>query len=62
MAPPVYDVTGREGPDHAPQFTIEARLETGETAGGDASSKKQAEQVAAAALLAQIGVSAGEDE
>ena len=56
MAPPVYKVTGRKGPDHAPQFTIEALLETGETAGGTAASKKQAEQVAAEALLAKIGV------
>ena len=62
MAPPIYDVTGREGPDHAPQFTIEGRLETGESARGAASSKKQAEQVAAAALLAQIGVSAISNE
>ena len=62
MAPPGYAVTGREGPDHAPRFTIEARLETGEVAEGEATSKKQAEQIAAAALLARIGVPSGENE
>ncbi|MCH8952484.1 MAG: ribonuclease III [Proteobacteria bacterium] len=61
MAPPDYLVTGREGPDHAPRFTIEARLESGETAAGRASTKKQAEQAAAAALLARLGVSGGGD-
>ncbi len=62
MAPPAYAVTGREGPDHAPRFTVEARLESGETAGGQASSKKQAELIAAAALLARLGVTGGGDE
>ncbi len=62
MPPPAYTVTGREGPDHAPRFTIEARLESGETTAGQASSKKQAEQVAAAALLARLGVTGGDDE
>ncbi len=56
MALPAYAVTGREGPDHAPRFTVEARIESGETATGQASSKKQAEQIAAAALLARLGV------
>ncbi len=62
MAPPAYVVTGREGPDHAPRFTIEARLESGETTAGQASSKKQAEQIAATALLARLGVTGGNDE
>jgi ribonuclease-3 len=62
MAPPVYQVTGREGPDHAPQFTIEVRLETGETGGGAAKSKKQAEQIAATALLTRLGIKGNENE
>ena len=62
MAPPVYQVAGREGPDHAPQFSIEVRLETGETAGGAAKSKKQAEQIAAAALLTRLGLTGDEDD
>ena len=62
MAPPDYAETGRQGPDHAPRFTVEARLESGETAAGQASSKKQAEQIAAAALLARLGVTGGDHE
>ncbi len=62
MAPPVYAETGRQGPDHAPRFTVEARLESGETAAGRASSKKQAEQIAAAALLTRLGVTGAGDE
>lgn len=54
LAPPVYRVLGREGPDHAPLFTIEAGLSTGEAARADAPSKKAAEQAAAARLLDAI--------
>lgn len=61
LALPGYAVAAREGPDHAPRFTVTARLETGETASGTASSKKQAEQAAAAALLARLGVPGGGD-
>jgi ribonuclease-3 len=56
LATPVYTVTGRAGPDHAPRFSIKVALETGEAADGTATSKKQAEQGAAAALLAQLGL------
>lgn len=52
--PPDYVETGREGPDHAPLFTIEARLATGETATAQAASKRAAEQAAAKALLARL--------
>jgi len=61
MAVPAYAETGRQGPDHAPRFTIEVSLESGETAAGRANSKKQAEQSAAAALLARLGLSGGDD-
>jgi ribonuclease-3 len=54
QAPPGYVVIGCEGPDHAPRFTIEARLDSGETATGVATSKKRAEQIAAGALLARL--------
>ena len=53
--PPHYTETGRKGPDHAPIFTIVARLESGEEAVAEAASKRQAQQVAAAELLARIG-------
>ncbi|MEM9427741.1 MAG: ribonuclease III [Pseudomonadota bacterium] len=52
--PPDYVETAREGPDHAPVFTIEARLASGETAKASAPSKRAAEQAAAKALLVQI--------
>ena len=58
LAPPVYRLLTQSGPDHAPVFTVEAGLETGESATGRAGSKKMAEQEAAAALLGQLAVPA----
>ncbi|HBM61369.1 MAG TPA: ribonuclease III, partial [Citreicella sp.] len=58
MPPPAYVETARTGPDHAPVFTIEVQLASGETATATAGSKRKAEQEAAAALLEQV--SAGE--
>ena len=52
--PPRYIETGREGPDHAPVFTVEASLESGERMSATASSKRAAEQAAAKALLEQV--------
>ncbi len=53
--PPPDLRTGRpRRPDHAPQFTIEARLETGEKAAAKAASKRAAEQGAARALLKRL--------
>ncbi|MCZ7674691.1 MAG: ribonuclease III [Roseovarius sp.] len=54
LPPPDYVQTARSGPDHAPQFTIEARLASGEAATATAGSKRQAEQAAATALLARV--------
>ncbi|MBT9384053.1 ribonuclease III [Pseudooceanicola sp. CBS1P-1] len=54
LAPPAYVETERSGPDHAPLFTIAARLETGEEARAKASSKRAAEQSAARALLDRL--------
>lgn len=54
LKPPVYAEIGREGPDHAPVFTIDARLETGEHAVSSAPSKRAAEQAAAGSLLALL--------
>ncbi|HUF57162.1 MAG TPA: ribonuclease III [Thermohalobaculum sp.] len=55
MAPPDYEEVRRSGPDHAPRFVVAATLASGETATGEARSKKQAEQAAAAALLGELG-------
>lgn len=54
LPPPTYTETGREGPDHQPVFTVEARLDSGETATGQASGKRAAEQAAARALLDRV--------
>lgn len=54
MAPPLYVETGREGPDHQPLFTVEVRLDSGETERARAGSKRQAEQAAAKAMLARL--------
>ena len=52
--PPAYVEVAREGPDHAPVFTIEVRLASGPAERAAAGSKRQAEQVAAAALLNKV--------
>ncbi|MEM9783702.1 MAG: ribonuclease III [Pseudomonadota bacterium] len=51
---PVYDEVARQGPDHAPRFTMAVRLEDGAEATGEAPGKRQAEQAAAALLLARL--------
>ena len=54
LSPPKYITTNRSGPDHAPVFTIAARLENGREAIATAPSKRAAEQAAASTLLAQV--------
>ncbi|MGR3291718.1 MAG: ribonuclease III [Paracoccaceae bacterium] len=54
QTPPEYVEISREGPDHAPVFTIQARLVNGETETAAASTKRQAEQAAATALLKRL--------
>ena len=55
LPPPAYLDLDREGPDHAPLFSVEARLEDGRAAEGRAASKRAAQQAAAEALLARVG-------
>ncbi len=52
--PPAYREVARSGPDHAPVFTIEAQLESGESVRAEAPSKRRAEQAAAAQLLDRV--------
>ncbi|MEM7438765.1 MAG: ribonuclease III [Pseudomonadota bacterium] len=52
MTPPLYVEVGRSGPDHAPVFEIEARLENNMSARGRAQNKRNAQQAAAKLLLA----------
>ncbi|MEO0829917.1 MAG: ribonuclease III [Pseudomonadota bacterium] len=54
MPPPQYRILSREGPDHAPRFTVSAELESGEQAKAEAGAKRSAEQAAAAALLERL--------
>jgi ribonuclease-3 len=54
LQPPAYRDLERAGPDHAPVFSVEARLEDGRSAEGRAASKRAAQQAAAEALLAVI--------
>jgi len=49
--PPNYEVMSRSGPDHAPDFLVKVMLDSGETSEALAGSKRQAEQMAAKALL-----------
>jgi ribonuclease-3 len=53
---PRYVLTATSGPDHAPSFTYEVRVEGLPPESGTGSSRKIAEQAAAAALLQREGV------
>jgi ribonuclease III len=52
---PVYTLKEQEGPDHAPHFVVEAKVAGFDVALGEGGSKRQAEQDAAARLLAMVG-------
>jgi ribonuclease-3 len=52
---PRYDVVTREGPDHAPRFTVEAVVEGYEPARAFGRSRQEAEKAAAQALLKREG-------
>ena len=51
---PVYKEVGRHGPPHEPRFTIAVEVEGETPTEGSGSSKRQAEQAAAEALLARV--------
>ena len=53
---PVYVEMSREGPDHAPRFTTEVRINGLKPIRGIGANKRAAEQAAATALLAREGV------
>ena len=52
--PPSYVTVARQGPDHAPRFTVEARLQDGAAAREEARTKRAAEQAAARTLLGRL--------
>ena len=51
---PIYTDISRSGPDHQPVFIVEASLANGQTARGEAASKKAAQVQAAEALIAIV--------
>jgi ribonuclease-3 len=51
LALPSYVIAAREGPDHAPVFTVQVALADGQSAEGRGPSKRVAEQAAAQKLL-----------
>ena len=51
---PRYHVIRREGPDHAPKFTVEVSIDGEAPVQGEGSAKRAAEQAAAEAMLAQL--------
>jgi ribonuclease-3 len=53
---PRYDVTGREGPDHAPRFTVEVVVDGYEPERAAGRSRQEAEKAAAQQLLRREGV------
>lgn len=53
--PPEYEVVDRSGPDHAARFTVRVSVHKVGTAEGTASSKQEAEKVAAAEFMERFG-------
>jgi ribonuclease-3 len=56
-AAPVYKLIGREGPDHAPAFTMEVSVPGHKPSLGQGATKRDAEQAAASAMLRELGAS-----
>ncbi len=53
---PAYQMVSREGPDHAPRFVVEVRVEGEMPATGEGGSKREAEQAAARAMMERLGL------
>lgn len=54
--PPVYAVVRRDGPDHAPRFTVSVTINKVGEASADGASKQEAEKNAASALMTKLGI------
>ncbi|GIX20720.1 MAG: hypothetical protein KatS3mg120_2396 [Erythrobacter sp.] len=54
-APPVYEVIDRSGPDHAARFTVRVSIRNVGEAEASATSKAEAERLAAKAFLERFG-------
>jgi ribonuclease-3 len=53
---PTYEVVGREGPDHAPTFTVEVKVEGVKPERAAGRSRQEAEKAAATAMLEREGL------
>ena len=58
---PKYTLDERTGPDHAPEFTVSVQVEGQAALQARGSSKRQAEQAAARAMLEKLGLWRGQD-
>jgi ribonuclease-3 len=56
MSTPAYVIVARSGPDHAPAFEVEVRLQNGAPGRGAGKTRRDAEQAAASAVLHREGV------
>jgi ribonuclease-3 len=54
LGTPSYRIAKREGPDHAPRFTVEVSVQGQEPASGEGASLRAAEQAAARALMKRL--------
>lgn len=52
---PTYEIINKKGPDHAPVFEIEVRLQNYPSMHGKGTSRRDAEKAAAKALLKELG-------
>jgi len=52
---PIYELVNREGPDHAPTFTMSVAIKDHGMKNGTGGSRRSAEQAAAEALFATLG-------
>jgi ribonuclease-3 len=59
LPPPDYAEAAREGPPHAPVFTVRVSLASGETEAAQAGSKRAAERAAAERLLVRLEATDG---
>lgn len=53
---PIYEIVDRRGPDHAPTFIIEVRINGLGSGRGEGRNRREAEQVAATSVLMREGV------
>lgn len=61
LAPPVYEIAGRSGPDHAPVFKISVSLQGYAAVTAEGASKRIAEKRAAQLLMELIATADSED-